>query len=122
MLYISSMYMFNRRLKKIRFSHCSGNSVLAVPESDQLVVKMKERVARDQRERDKVKQLTLRQVVLTLSIHIIFRITLRQLIRVLYCVRACAHDTSDVIWRYMAVNSQRLLSVHMCVVFVAFNK
>ena len=38
------------------------------------------------------------------------------------CVRACACDASEVIWQYMAVNSQRSVSVHICVVFVAFNR
>ena len=37
---------------------------------------------------------------------------------ILYCVRACAHDTGDVIWQYMVLNSKRSVSVHMCVVFV----
>ena len=41
--------------------------------------------------------------------------------RMLYCVRACARDASEVIWQYMAVNSQRSASVYMCVVFIAFN-
>ena len=54
-------------------------------------------------------------------------ITLSQLIRMLYCVRACAHDTGahvrtdDVIWQHMAVNSQRSASVHMCSVLSVFN-
>ena len=38
------------------------------------------------------------------------------------CVRACAHDTGEVIWQCMAVDSQQSASVHMCVVFVAFNR
>ena len=59
--------------------------------------------------------------ILPLSIHIILCITLRQHIRMLYCVRACARDTGDVIWQYMAVNSQRSVSAHMCDVLVAFN-
>ena len=36
-------------------------------------------------------------LLLTLSIHILLCVTLRQLIHMLYCVRACAHDTGEVI-------------------------
>ena len=69
------------------------------------------------------KPFTLQSVffMLTLCIHFTLCITWRQLYSHAICVRACARDTSEVIWQYMTVNLQRLVSVHMCVMFVAFN-
>ena len=61
--------------------------------------------------------------MLTLSIHIILYNIESAYSHAVLCTysRTCARDTGDVIWQYMAVNSKRSVSVHMCVVFVAFN-